>query len=121
MEITPVIYVDEVTDVTEQGQKLFGVPTKGSEELMIEARKPLRHVFPNLVESSSPSAALYIDVNALDPFQPLLNFVQVVVPLHKTSYETEEIVVCEWAATWHASQPAEEYFPFYRMCPDDVS
>ncbi|HLJ90006.1 MAG TPA: hypothetical protein VKZ53_24570 [Candidatus Angelobacter sp.] len=121
VKITPLVYMDEiekslpfwleglgfekVMDVQDNNKLLFALLQKGEQELMLNARALIQNQFPPVVDFTSPSAALYMDVESLSPIRKLAEKYGVVVPEHKTNYGTTEIILREPGGNlvWFAS------------------
>ncbi|HEX7288921.1 MAG TPA: VOC family protein [Candidatus Angelobacter sp.] len=121
LRITPLLYVDEVEkslpfwtdglgfektlDVEENSKLLFALLKKGEQELMLNARALVQRESPAVAEFTKPNAPVYIDVENLGSIRQLAKTHEVVVPEHKTSYGTSEIILREPGGNlvWFAS------------------
>ena len=121
LRMTPLLYVDEVEkslpfftqglgfekvmEVEDNSKLLFALLQKGEQELMLNSRTLIQRESPAVADFTKPGAPVYVDVESLSPIRKLAEDHDVVVPEHKTSYGTSEIILREPGGNlvWFAS------------------
>jgi hypothetical protein len=94
----------------EDGNKLlFALLKKDEQELMLNSRALIQRETPTVAEFAKPSAPVYVDVEHLSSIRELAKSHPVIVPEHKASYGTSEMILRERGGNpvWFASH---EYF-----------
>jgi hypothetical protein len=121
LKMTPLLYVDQVENclpfwidglgfekvmgVEDEGKLLFALLRKGEQELMLNSRQLILRESPLVAEYARPNAPVYVDVDSLSSVRELARKYDIVVPEHKTSYGTNEIILREPGGNlvWFAS------------------
>jgi hypothetical protein len=121
LKMTPLFYVDQiesclpfwieglgfekVMEVEDGGKLLFALLRKGEQELMLNSRQLIQRESPLVADFARPNAPVYVDVENLSRVRELARKYDVVVPEHKTSYGTNEMILREPGGNlvWFAS------------------
>lgn len=121
LKMTPLLYVDEVEkslpfwteglgfekvlEVEDHNKLLFALLQKGEQELMLNARALIQRESPAIADFTKPNAPVYVDVESLSFVRKLAEQHETIVPEHKTSYGTSEIILREPGGNlvWFAS------------------
>jgi hypothetical protein len=126
LKMTPLLYVDQVENslpfwidglgfekvmgIEDEGKLLFALLRKGEQELMLNSRQLILRESPLVADFAKPNAPVYVDVGSLSRVRELAKKYDVVVPEHKTSYGTNEMILLEPGGNlvWFASQEDTE-------------